>query len=145
MIKVKEDRANMKTFVSIDDATFRVRKGLRIALLDIGKENSRHVKRLIRKPPKSGRLYKFKGRRHQASASGEAPANRSGRLARSVGYKASGWVRVEFGDRALYGKFLERGTRKMAPRPHLVRTADEKRRDNFNSIVEATGKEIRRK
>lgn len=145
MIRIKEDRQNMRTFVSIDDATYRVRRGLRGGLLEIGRENSKHVKKLIRKPPKSGRLYKFKGRRHQASAAGEAPANRSGRLARSIGFKASGWSRCEFGDRELYGKFLERGTRKMRPRPHLIRTVDEKRRDNFNSIVQATGKEINKK
>lgn len=145
MIRVKEDRQNMTSFISVDDATYRVRRGLRGALLDIGKENSRHVKKLIRKPPKSGRLYRFKGRRHQASAAGEAPANRSGRLARSVGSKVSGWSRCEFGDRELYGKYLEHGTRKMRPRPHIIRTVNEKRRDNFNSIVQATGKEIRRK
>lgn len=145
MIKTKEDPANMRTFVSIDDATIRVRRGLRGGLLTIGKENSRHTKNLIRKPPKTGRLYRTGGRRIRASAPGEAPANRSGRLARSVGYKASGWIRVEFGDRALYGKFLEHGTMKMAPRPHLVRTADEKRRDNYNTIAESTGKEINRK
>lgn len=145
MIRIKEDRANKRTYVSIDDATIRVRRGLRGGLLTIGKENSRHVKKLIRSPPKSGRLYKTGGRRIRASAPGEAPANRSGRLARSVGYRVSGWIRVEFGDRAPYGKFLENGTRKMEPRPHLVRTADEKRRDNYNTIAESTGKEIRRK
>lgn len=145
MIKIKEDRRNMRTFVTIDNATIRVRRGLRLGLIEIGDENSKHVKKLIRKPPKSGRLYKFKGRRHQASAAGEAPANRSGRLARSVGFKTSGWSRCEFGDRELYGKFLEHGTRRMQPRPHIVRTVEEKRRDNFNSIVQATGKEINKK
>ena len=145
MIRVKEDSANKRTLLTVDNATYRVRRGLREGLLTIGKENSKHVKRLIRKPPKTGRIYSKGGRRIRASAPGEAPANRSGRLARSVGYRVSGWIRCEFGDRAPYGKFLENGTRKMEPRPHLVRTANEKRRDNYNTIAQSTGKEIHRK
>jgi hypothetical protein len=54
-------------------------------------------------------------------------------------------MRVIFGDKAPYGKHLEIGTKNMAARPHLVTTASQKRRDNFRTIADSTGKEIHRK
>jgi len=145
MIEIKEDHENKTTFISVDNATSRIRKGLVKALTSIGKENVRYCRQLIRKPPKTGRVYTIGGRRHQASAPGEPPANQTGNLARSVDFKVSGWNRMEFGDRAPYGKFLEDGTRKMEPRPHLLRTVADRSGDNYNTIAEETGQEIRKK
>lgn len=145
MIKVREDRENKTTFISIDDATPRVRRGLKTALHNIGRENTRFCRQLIRKPPKTGRVYTIGGSRHQASAPGEAPANQSGELARKIGFRVSGWSFMKFGDRAKHGKFLENGTRNMEKRPHLSTTVSEKSRDNYNEIAIQTGLEINKK
>lgn len=140
MIEIRPDTQNKTVFISISNATFKVRKGLKNALIEIGKENVRHTKALIRKQPKTGRFYG----KHRASAPGEPPANRTGKLLRSVRYKSSSWSFMEFGDSAPYGKFLEDGTKKMRPRPHLKRTVREKSRDNFNSIAKAVDDGIKK-
>ena len=145
MISVREDRKNKKTFISIDDATPRVRRGLTDALRIIGKENVRHCRQLIRKPPKTGRVYTIGGNRHLASAPGEAPASQTGELSRGVAYRASGWNFMKFGDKAKHGKFLEDGTRRMEARPHLSTTVAERSRDNYNILAEQTGLEINKK
>ena len=145
MINVTEDRANRITFISIDDATPRVRTGLTAALRTIGKENKKYCKGLIRSLKKTGNIHTIGGRRHQASAPGEPPASQTGALAASIGYRSSGWNYMEFGDKVPYGKFLEGGTRKMEPRPHLTTTAEDKSRDNYNEIVQQTGLELNKK
>ena len=99
----------------------QIRQGARIALYNIGKKNVQHTRMLIKKGPKTGRLYRIKGRkrRHRASAPGEAPANLTGRLRKSVNFNVSGYDQMEFGDGEMYGKFLETGTKKMEAREHL--------------------------
>lgn len=92
-----------------------------------------NVKRTIRSSGASGRQY---GRRgpgrppHRASAPGEAPASDSGRLMRSythmVGVDTNG-AYVDVGTNIDYAPFLEFGTSKMLPRPHLRPAIDSAR------------------
>jgi hypothetical protein len=75
----------------------------------------------LMKEPKHGKEYKRPGGgRYTASAPGEAPAIRTGDLAESyevrVHFKSQ---KVMIGTPLRYGFFLERGTRKMAKRPHI--------------------------
>lgn len=85
---------------------------------------------LITNPPKTGRVYVRRGVAHQASAPGEAPASDTGTLVNTR--------RTELNEQQLSGKLifsaghalpLERGTRKMAPRPFgrrsLMETKDQ--------------------
>ena len=95
-------------------------EGIREALHDVGEVVGRETKRLIKTGPKTGRIYIISGRRHQASAKGEPPANLTGRLMRSYNYRVSSWDEMTIGEEADYAKYLEDGTRKMAPRPHLI-------------------------
>lgn len=138
-ISIREDHNNRKVFITIDRATHAVRTGLRQGLIEIGKENKRHAKRLIRNPPKTGRFYG----KHQASAAGEAPANRTGNLMRSVRYRTYGWSRMDFGDFAPYGKYLEGGTKKMKPRPHLITTVNDRSGDNYTILAKTVDKNIK--
>ena len=75
----------------------------------------------IQHGPKTGRIYKRRSVTHQASAPGQAPATDTGRLANSVVFNKrvsgpnKGTVVVE--SFASYAKYLEFGTRKIAPRP----------------------------
>lgn len=96
--------------------------GARIAFYNIGKENTRFTRDIIKKGPKTGILYRIPGRkrRHRASAPGEAPANLTGTLRKGVNFEVKGSDQMEFGDTEVYGKFLELGTRRMKPRPHLA-------------------------
>lgn len=142
MIKVESDRRNLRSYFSINNAIPRIRKGIREALTEIGRENVKHTRKLIKSPPKSGRWYFTNGRWHRASAPGQPPANRTGTLQRGVSFRVYGWERMEFGDTVFYGRFLELGTKKMHPRPHLSRTVRMKERDNFKALEEVINRVI---
>ncbi len=73
----------------------------------------------------SGKLYKIEGRRHQASAPGEAPTVLTGDLRASIthfvgviGQTVAGIISTNME----YAPHLEFGTRKMAPRPFMRNT-----------------------
>ena len=75
---------------------------------------------------RTGRLYKVPGteRTYRASKPGEAPASRLGDLRTSYRFivkKSEALV----GTPLKYAVALEKGTRKMAPRPHLKRAYEE--------------------
>ena len=88
------------------------------------------ARRSIFEGPKTGKIYTSGPQPlpHQASAEGEAPANWTDKLAKSIRYKteatgegtAEGEVRVG----EAYGDCLENGTVKMAARPFLKPAAD---------------------
>lgn len=87
---------------------------------------------------RTGRIYRINGRNHQASAPGEIPAKLSGRLAKSVGYTVA-TKRLTIGEGMFYAKFLEYGTSRMQPRPHLAVTV-ERLQEQVSVII---GDEIR--
>lgn len=135
-VSIIEDHKNRKVFAAIEDLKKQIPFALRNALREIGVENSAHLKKLIKDPPHTGRIYNSPGNlgnRHQASAPGEAPADQTGDLRRSIKYRVFNHRRMEFGESQFYGKFLEDGTRRMAPRPHVIRTVKE--RGIFNSKI----------
>lgn len=139
-ISITADYKNRQVFISIDNATYATRRGLKAALIEIGKGDVRHTKALIKNPPKTGRMYG----KHQASAHGEAPANQTGRLMKSVRYKAYGWSSMEFGDYVPYGKWLEDGTKRMKERSHLSRTVTERSGTNFMIIKRVVDRHIKK-
>ena len=72
--------------------------------------------RLILQGPKTGRMYG----RHVASAPGEAPATDHGRLANSILVRHTpGTLTASVVCTASYGRSLELGTPRIAPRPFL--------------------------
>jgi hypothetical protein len=83
-------------------------------LRDIGVAGVREFKAGI-SSPKSGRVYRRRGRMHKASAPGEFPAKDTGRHVATVNYKV-GAAEVTIGSGMFYARFLRYGTRKMAPR-----------------------------
>lgn len=104
-------------------------------LKDVAQEVERQEKRIM-KGPRHGLLYKRrkrpgKGEFHRASAPQEPPAIDYGRLEASIGH----WIDPDatealvgttdkygtgVGSPVQYGKFLEFGTSRMAPRPWLT-------------------------
>jgi HK97 gp10 family phage protein len=92
--------------------------------------------------PKAGKIYIINGRRHQASAPGQAPAIITGDLKNSVRYELKG-SDLLFGagnNEVDYAKFLELGTKKMAKRPFIEITA----RENYKNIENAFDAEFKR-
>lgn len=75
--------------------------------------------------PKSGRVYKIGGgRTYRASAPGEFPANKFGKLAASYRVVSKGSNAVEIGTNVPYARFLRAGTVKMRPRKFLREALD---------------------
>jgi len=122
-----------------------VQIGIRHGLFEMGRENVKHVRKLIRDKNKNGRIYMFRGRPHQASAPDEAPANMTGNLAKSSDYDVRGHVEMTFGERAFYADFLDKGTTKMKPRPHLKRTVDERGEQNASILMESVNTSIHKR
>ena len=108
--------------------------GIRQAFFQHGKLVQRTARHKIINPPKTGRLYNVPGtnRRHRASAPGEAPANLSGALQRSIDFKVS-TNELEVGADTHYAKRLELGDDKIAARPYLWPSIQEHEQDLVRS------------
>jgi hypothetical protein len=91
-----------------------------------GKKVTDALKRIIMNGTRSGRMYTYNGRRIRASAPGEPPANRSGRLANSNDFVARrqelAIFNTAFANGAPYPSFLEEGTSKMEARAWFEKT-----------------------
>lgn len=85
---------------------------------------------------KSGNVYSIGGRLHTASAPYESPANLSGKLKRSINRQQSAGNRYEWkiGSPVDYARYLEHGTKNMAPRP-LFKNALDKYRFEFTDDI----------
>ena len=153
MIEIIPDTRNKQIEFQLKNAKVHMLKYIRTALFEIGAENTQLIKKYIYRPPKTGRFYRYyyspgKFRWHQASAPGESPANRSGKLARSITYNVHGSLEVELVSTLdeKYPKYLEDGTPGglIKPRPYFLRAVNAKRRDNKRSLIRHVYNNIRR-
>jgi hypothetical protein len=70
---------------------------------------------------RTGKKYKVgKGTWYTASAQGEAPASRTGKLRNSYRARVISDTESEVGSPLDYSYYLEKGTRHMTPRPHII-------------------------
>jgi hypothetical protein len=117
--KYVNEMASGKLLIIIDN-------GIKNAFSAHGKRCVDALKALILGGTRSGRMYMYNGRRYQASAPGEPPANRSGRLANSNDFvarsKELAIFNTAFANKAPYPFFLEEGTKKMAARAWFEKT-----------------------
>lgn len=111
--------------LTVKDEKRKWETAARHTLREVGKLVQEDAKARIKNPPKTGRLYRYKDRKHRASAPGEAPANRSGNLRRSVFYKVENANKLTVSASASYAEFLETGTVNMAPRPFMTPSVKE--------------------
>lgn len=135
MISIQEASSNSANILKILIAERATNLALTAAWKEVGVIVTEKLRYMIRNGPRTGRVYTFRGRKHQASAPGEVPANRTGRLASSVGYLASGPDDLTVGEEAEYAGFLERGTRNMAPRPHLSVAVNETQTITMQTLI----------
>lgn len=146
MIEISIDTKSKKVLIDIGKHGFKHRRGLRIALNEIGSHVANKMANYIFNPPKTGRWYLYKGQPYQASAPGESPANRSGKLAGSGGYRVTGYWDVTIYEKAYYAKWLEYGSQdgRIKPRPHLIRAVNATKRDAVKIIEDNVNKELKR-
>ncbi|HDY66295.1 hypothetical protein LCGC14_2350720 [marine sediment metagenome] len=117
---------NRKIELQIEGLKKSTRKGIRKAFYFIGKDLVADARKSILDKNKSGIVYTiFKnGRRfnHVSSAPGQAPANLTGDLRKSVDFKVHGIDRLEFGADTPYAKALELGNPagNLEKRPYLI-------------------------
>lgn len=96
---------------------------VRKELTEFGRKVRNSITTSMMLEPKTGILYKYKGRRYRASAPGQSPAVRSGKLVRAIAYSVRRSSEIEVGvlKRAYYAKYLEPGTEKgFRNRPFLL-------------------------
>lgn len=120
-ISVKVTPKTKTVLLNLENAPKIHKRGIKKSLHEIGVLVGRENKRIITTGVRTGRVYRFRGQSHRASAPHEAPANRTGRLVKSYDYRVSGWREMRVGEDAPYAKFLEDGTKKMRRRQHLIR------------------------
>jgi len=141
MMALRADLSNQIFNLKIKNLKNANRRGIRQAFFRLGKDLVKDSKQLIIKGPKTGRLYRIKGRsrRHRASAPGEAPANLTGALQKSLDFKIKGADSLEFGSNpnkfgglteatANYAKVLEEGNRRIKKRPFIRPTVKKNNR-----------------
>lgn len=133
MMEIKLHPKSKSVVAKINILCEKQKENIEKALKDILPEVVKENKKLIRTGSKTGRMYGS----HRASAPGEAPANETGRLARSTNYGVRNWQQGYIGESVDYAKFLELGTKKMIKRPHLVRAINNKMGETYIRLVEA--------
>ncbi len=140
MMRIDIDTKSRKVLLGIRDIKKNTEKGIRHGFYLLGKELVRCASQDILRKPITGRVYKYKGRRHRASIAGEAPANRSGVLRRSLDFKVHGSDGMEFGYEADYGKYLE--DEQIHNRPALLISIKKNERNAANYFEQEIKKEL---
>jgi hypothetical protein len=126
-MKIKVHRKNDKIFNKLGRVTEDTRRGIRQAYYRIGKRTIADINKDILRKPRAGRVYIINGKRHVASVPGEAPANLTGALRKSLDFNVKGYHKlligydntVHYGEFLEIGTFSEIGTAIMEPRPGL--------------------------
>ena len=118
MFSVKVTQKSRTVLAKIPRQSGLHKSAIREALHDAGAIVGNNLQVLLTTGARTGRKYDALPNR--SSARGEAPQSQSGRLVRSYNYKVASWHHMTVGERATYAGFLEGGTRKMAPRPHML-------------------------
>jgi HK97 gp10 family phage protein len=141
---LRTDKKNRRVQLQIKDSPHLTRRGIRAAYFRIGNDLVEEARKSILEGPKTGNIRRIKKKRHQASAAGEAPANLTGLLKRSIAYQQRGGDQMIFGARTDYAPFLELGTRRMAQRPYLIAAIRKKTRSARKHLEKEIENELKR-
>lgn len=141
-IRVRVHKKTERVMLDIPKHLRKHRAGIEQGLYEIGKIVGNETNRLLTSGKRTGRIYHIRGLRHQASAFGEPPAKITGRLARSYDYRVHGWHKMTIGEEADYAGFMERGTRFIKPRQHLILAINNKAGDGVKILETYARKNI---
>lgn len=106
MASIKLDRKSKRVVFEIKQMPKKTRRAMRNALYLSGKLLRKSASDSILKK-KSGRVYRYKGRRVRASQDGESWANRSGTARRGLSFRVQGQSRLYFENSVDYVQYLE--------------------------------------
>lgn len=140
---VRQDRKGRVVYREIDDFKGKFQQVIRRGFFNYLESLQKRTSNEILHGTKTGRLYFHRDkagrrRRHRSSAPGETHANLTGKLRRSLGWKVYGWETAEFGygvssnkanPAPVYGKYVEKGTKRMDARPSLANAVKAEPRD----------------
>jgi HK97 gp10 family phage protein len=121
--------------MAIEDVTNELNQELKAALHRATEAVKEELIRLIRSSPASGRTYRKGGRTYRASRPGKPPASQTGKLVSSITTSYKG-VTGQVGINVFYGRFLEFGTKRIAPRP-AAKLALRKKRSEIREMAKA--------
>jgi hypothetical protein len=113
---MKITQRTKKVEVSLSRQALLHKKSITQANYDIGQMFVNENRHILNTGKRTGRLYG----NHRASAPGEVPSSRGGRLAKSVDYKVHGWQKMSLGQTAPYADYLETGTKRIRPRRNVI-------------------------
>lgn len=109
-----------KLIKKLNQIPIDMRSGIGTALAASVVQMDAYAKQKIQGGGRSGRVYRRRSVSHQASAPGEYPKTDRGQLVASLFFKVgTDKLSAFFGTKLDYGKYLEFGTGRMAPRPWL--------------------------
>jgi hypothetical protein len=144
-ITFKATRKTKQVLIGIDNLLDRNKKALKDAWFDVGKEVVRETQKILTTGPRTGKWYTYKGKPYQASAEGEAPARRSGKLAFDADYKIKSWQEMTVGESLPYAKMENKeGYGRIKSRPHIIVAVNNKKQETVNIIQDALDREIKR-
>jgi hypothetical protein len=107
---------------SLKKVTKQIRDAADTSAQEAAKEWAEGMVRIMEESTPQGLLYWYPGRGWtRASAPGQPPAIQSGNYARSITVRKDGEGIYSAGSPEMLGLWLEKGTSKMAPRPHIWR------------------------
>lgn len=141
----KNQAALAKSTRYLADALDAIGVGGKKGLADVGVVVTNRVKKKLSQPG-SGRVYRRGTVLHRASAPGQPPAVDTGRLRASYTWRTGEDVQgpyVEIGTNVEYAPWLEYGTVKMRPRPHLRPAIEELRAEIRDLIAQGIVREQR--
>lgn len=150
MFKLKQGSKNNKIFLEFKNINRDTRQGVRLGLYFAGEDLVAEARRSILEKPKGGKTYIIykdgRKRRHVSSAPGEAPANLTRALRKSIDFKVRGYDKLTFGANTPYARALELGNpkRNLEARPYLIAAINKKQQDIRNQIEREIARRIKR-
>lgn len=147
-LDIIDAKGNKSSFESAENIADNTVTGIEKAFWRSGKSLlKKFSEQVFDKSAKSGIIYIRKDkagrrRRHQSSAAGESPANRTGFYRRNASFIVRGSKELVFGDSAPYAGFLERGTKRMKARPGLQNAVRASERNIIRNFATEMKEEI---
>ena len=136
-IVVRVNKRTESVLLEIDELKKCHEKNIKYALHNIGIILGREIERILTTGARTGRVYRFRGSEHVASAPGEAPATQTGALVNSYNFSVHGHKRMTVGESADHAVFMERGTRFIFPRQHVILGINNINRDTISELSKA--------
>ena len=139
-LSLQLDREGKEFIESAENIAINTRYGIEKAWWRSGKDiQGEFNHQVLDKASKTGRIYIRRDklgrrRRHQASAPGQTPANRTGNYRKAFDFVVRGWHELAVGNAAEYAGYLEEGTSRMRKRPGLGNAIQATERDVMRNL-----------